>query len=442
MATALMSVILAGCGSAEAEDAAPVTEIEDSAAEDEIPETTGDTVEEADGDTEAEETETAQEKEYMLLMSTKYNADGSMETATKYIYDESGNTPKEISYAADGSIKSSIEREYDGNGNCIKSVSRDANGNITESVEYEHYGSDIYPGYMIYDADGNMTDSNLHEYDDKGNEIKHTSFYKHSNDDGSYTTDSQVQECEYDDKGNKIKETYTGTTDFGDGINNSYGGVYEYEYDDHNQMIKQIYYMGDEDLVTTVTEYAYDGAGNCISETECYADGSVASTISREYDSDNNLIKEAWSDANGTVYQFDEYEYDNRGNMIKYLYNYYNIDSSNLDEYEYDDNNRYVKQISYSDGTIESITCWEYDDFGNTVKMIRYNADESLSCIIEYEYMELQDYLAAKESIDQEEIAILNVEPLENISSIAGTSNAEMESAEADGTESSTSGAE
>lgn len=123
-----------------------------------------------------------------------------------------------------------------------------------------------------------------------------------------------------------------------------------------------------------------------------------------------------------------EYEYDSRGNQIKMLtsYNsdYYN--SSSLYEYEYDANGRQVRQTYYSEGVLQSISCTEYDDYGNIIRAIEYYTEESeyqVNQITEYEYIELQDYLTAKTSIDEKEIEFVNTEPIETILSGLGISD-------------------
>lgn len=403
MAATVMSAALSGCGDTAVEEPVPVAEDKESVPEEETPENE---VEETEitGETEAEE-EPVQEEKYLNLLRTEYHADGSVKDVTKYIYDESGNMTKNISYAADGSIESYVEYENDTNGNCIKSTTYDADGKVTESDESKYDSNNNYLGSITYDSDGNITDSCEYEFDDNGNEVE---------------------------------ERYVSTFEF-DGSSTTIKGVYKYEYDDKNRQTKWTSYGEDGTTVTGIYEYAYDDAGNQITMTEYKADGSVRMVENREYDSDNNFIKTARADADGTVFMLNEYEYDNHGNVVKESNNYYNPDSNSLVEYEYDANDRLVKRTSYSDGAIESISSMEYDDYGNYIKNINYETDETSSSIVVYDYIELQDYLISKESFDKQEVEIVNTEPLENILLDAGTSNMETESTENEGTGNSTS---
>lgn len=404
MATALMSSTLLGCGNTAVEEPTPIEENKEPVVDEETSETTDEDVEVPEV-TKTEEVEPTQEEKYLHLLRTAYNADGSVRDLTRYIYDESGNVTKDISYAADGSVESYVEYENDTNGNCIKYTEYDADGMVTKSVESKYDSNNNCLESISYDSDGNITDSSEYEFDDNGNEIK---------------------------------ETYVSTFEY-DGTSMTFKGVFEYEYDDKNRKTKQTIYDEDGTTVTNIYEYAYDSAGNQITETQYNADGSILSVTNKEYDSDNNLMKDTASGVDGTEFMSQEYEYDDRGNMVKKTSNYYNLGSNSLVEYEYDADDRLVKQTSYSNGAIECISSMEYDDYGNNIKIIDYNSDETLSSIVEYDYIELQDYLASKESIDKQELEIVNTEPLENILLDAGTSNMETESTEGEGTGNSTS---
>lgn len=394
---------LAGCGNTQIEETEPVV-AEEPAVEEETPLAEDGPAEEVTEETDAEESEQEEEEKFICLTQTDYNADGSVVTLTKYIYSESGGTLKEIAYGADGSVKSSIENELDENGFCIKSTTYDADGNITESTEHVNNGivgnseTGSTMGWTTYDADGNVISSYL-------------------------------SEDEFDDNGNQIKSTYSQINNY-DGDCMTFGGVTEYEYDDNNRQTKMISYEEDGSTIQYIYEYAYDSAGNCITETKYDADGAVSSTKDKEYDSDNNVIKETETNADGTGYMLTEYEYDSRGNQIKMLtscnYDYYT--SNSLSEFEYDTNDRQVRQTYYSEGALQSISCKEYDNYGNISRAITYYTEESeyqVSQITEYEYIELQDYLTAKKSIDEEETTFVNTEPIETILSGLGISDAE-----------------
>lgn len=407
MAAVVMSAALSGCGDTAAEEPTPVAEDKELTLEEE---TSGTEAEEAEvtGETEAEEEpeqEPIQEDKYLHLLRTAYHADGSVKDVTRYIYDESGNMTKEISYTADGSIESYVEYENDADGNCIKYTEYDAGGKVTKSAESKYDSNHNCLESISYDSDGNV----IYSY-----------------------------EYMFDDNGNEIKEKHFSTAEY-DGISSTFKFVFTYEYDDKNRKIKHTMYDGDETTVTGIYEYAYDSAGNQITETQYDADGSVSVLANKEYDSDNHLIKEAASRADEDLW-LKEYEYDDRGNKIKESTVYYGLGSSYLAEYEYDADDRLVKTTNYSKGEITSISSIAYDEHGNAVKLVNKESDNDYSDslfapIVENRYIELQEYLGSKESIDKQEIEIVNTEPLENIVLDAGTSNVETEGTEDEKTE-------
>ena len=377
MATALINATLAGCGNAETGEAESAATAE-TAVEEETPvDGGGETLEEVAVDAETEQEE---EEKYLCMTTTDYNADGSVETLTKYIYNEYGNTLKATSYAADSSIESlaEYEYEYDDKGNTIKytSTETDADGNVTSSqlfeYEYDDNGNIIWESDAVNDVRWNEPWTNWfeYEYDDNGNKIKEI---RTNADADRNVTDSSLVEYEYDDNGNEIKHTYT-TSDADGNVTWTNWVENEYEYDDSGNIIKY-------------------------TSTEIDADGNVMSSSSEEY------------------------EYDDHGNITKkstsYNSDYYS--NSDLSEYEYDADDRLVKETNYSysaDGVIERVEYSGYDEYGNRIISIYYST-YGLQ-ITEYKYIEQKDYLASKGSIDGEEIEIVNSELIENILSSLG----------------------
>ena len=470
MASALISASLAGCGNKEVEETEPVA-VEEPAVE-ETPTAGDEAEEEVTGDVETEEPEQEVEEKYICLAQTDYHADGSVETLKKYIYNESGNVLKEITYATDSSIILLIEYECDDKGNPIKYTCTDADGNVTSGpylygYEYDDKGNIIKKTETETetDEDGNVVGSSSYEYeyDENGNTIKEKSTSINTDGAGN-VTDSTAFEAEYNENGNVIRMSHT----YMDGNGNVTGSiVYEYEYDENGNEIKMSYIDMDADgnvSSSGLCESEYDENGNEIKETYTYldADGNVTASHWNEYeyndtnnqttktsylvgdgtrikqeecvyDSAGNSIKETMF-LDGKEYNVVEYEYDGHGNMLKESHiDYYNHMRWSF-ESVYDVDDRIVREMSYSyvddSDVIESIICREYDVYGNQIKTYYYSTDGMK--FTEYEYIELKDYLATKEAIDQEEIEFVNVEPVENILSSSGTLNAETEGAGAE----------
>lgn len=334
---------LAGCGNTQVEETEP-TAVEEPTVEEETPadgeEAVEETAEEVIEEVEAEEPE--QEEKYICLAETVYNADGSVQSLTKYICNESGDTLE---------------------GTCY-----DMDGNVVRSTLYEY------------------------EYDTDGNKIKKTENWTNAQ---NNLSSSILREYEYDTNGNMMKLK----------LNNSdVEGFYtdEYEYDANGNVTKNIY-----------TDF--DGDGNV----------TVTNSHEYEYDTNGNKIKDISPSDGSTVISEYENEYDENGNLIKYTCNSAfedgEIFATDLCEYKYDDENRLLSETLYD--AMDCIIYKEYDAHGNTIRHIQYTTDDFFpSFCTEYEYMELQDYLDAKESIDAEEVECVNTESIESILSGLGIS--------------------
>lgn len=338
---------LAGCGNTQVEETEP-TAVEEPTVEEETPadgeEAVKETAEEVIEEVEAEEPEQPEQPEqpekYICLAETVYNADGSVQSLTKYICNESGDTLEGTCYDMDGNVVSSTlyEYEYDTDGNKIKETENWTNtqNNLSSSIlrEYE------------YDTNGNMMKLKLNNSDVEG-------FY--------------IDEYEYDANGNVTKNIYT----------------------------------------------HFDGDGNV----------TVTNSHEYEYDTNGNKIKHIYTDEMYSFLYEYENEYDANGNIIKYICNSMNEDGTelgtDLSEYKYDAENRLFSETFYD--SMGEIIYYEYDEHGNNIRHIQY--DEFLpSFCAEYKYMELQDYLDAKESIDAEEVECVNTESIESILSGLGIS--------------------
>lgn len=271
---------------------------------------------------------------------------------------------------------------------CLAERYYDADGDWLTKYIYNEHGDVLGTGC---DVDGNLTGSTSYEY-------------------------------EYDADGNKIKEIET---------NAAFSITSEYEYDANGNVTK--FTLNNSDVEGFYTdEYEYDANGNMIKDiwTDFDADGNEESSSFHEYeyDASGNIIKEISDIGPGTfVYEY-ENEYDENGNIIKYTCNHADEDgevfSTDLCEYKYDDENRLLSETIYD---WSGVIYHEYDEHGNNTRHIQYSTDDFFpSFCAEYKYMELQEYLAAKESIDAEEIeietVIANGESIESILSGLGIS--------------------
>ena len=164
---------------------------------------------------------------------------------------------------------------------------------------------------------------------------------------------SMTDEYAYDDKGNLIKHTSW----FG----NYPQCGYEYAYDDQGRMIREVVLRGNPDFnilqLSYAVDYTYDREDNRTSMTVTYPNGSTSRT-DYVYDKDGNLIREE----TGSVVV--EYVYDNKGNILEEKNN------STTVQYTYDQNGHLTQKIckDLTSGYVEYSFIYEYDDNGNVIK--------------------------------------------------------------------------
>lgn len=188
-----------------------------------------------------------------------------------------------------------------------------------------------------------------YEFNSKGLPVKTT-----AKTDGKVVS---VKETEYDAAGNVVRLTVfdaDGSKTF----------TYAFEYDDDHNKVRFITYDA-EDSLSSVISYEYDENGFLISES--YQSDDYAYTIKHENDKDGKEIASVQYDADGKELMKTESECDSDGRLIRknQSYSYGETSGSSNVAYEYDDRGNNVKEVCYdADGTI----LYSYDRVYKTVK--------------------------------------------------------------------------
>ena len=182
-----------------------------------------------------------------------------------------------------------------------------------------------------------------------------------------------VQTWTYDASGNVLTQVVEhGSARY------DYAWAYTYDADGHVLTASYDGYGDETDGIPDVdTVYAYDSAGNLLSEQADYgADGTVELTITRSYDASGNLLSEAWDyegfyDSWGTPYaDYDyAYTYDAAGNLLTYAYDYGSDGAASVWTYTYDGaGNMLTRVTDYGDdGVIDGTLAWTYDADGHVL---------------------------------------------------------------------------
>ncbi|MCD8361525.1 MAG: hypothetical protein LUC98_00980 [Lachnospiraceae bacterium] len=239
-----------------------------------------------------------------LVMSTSLQARENAHTRyTEYSYDSSGNLLSEYSYYTAGNVTSQTDYSYDSQGNMLSEISSNLDG-IDEINEwtYDEDGNLRTEKNVNYKSDGTVTETaHTYSYDDEGFCL--TDYYER---DGSLVW---VEQYSYDDYGNVITIDYY--SDWSDTEPDS-TGTYSYVYDENGTILSQTYHDGfGTDLShSLITEYSYDSAGNVVSKTDKYLDGTLSKQYTYEYDENGNLIFQGEYPASSSNYLEIEYTYE------------------------------------------------------------------------------------------------------------------------------------
>ena len=247
-------------------------------------------------------------------------------SATTYTYDKNGNVLTETD-----ALSGVVTNTYDARGRVAATTDKlgatttytyDAAGNLRKETDANN-------AYAVYQYDAN---SNLIQYTNRNNEwvkyaydcmnrqVKETNQLNHATE---YEYDLAGNQTAVID-GNKNKTIYTY-----DGLNrlvsktNAEGGMFEYRYDSFgNTAGTTMYGGGDEKAATT---YAYDAAGNLLTETS-----PLGSVTTYTHDKEGNVLTQVDENGKQTAYTYDKlyrmvsrkdadgtatFAYDKAGNM-------------------------------------------------------------------------------------------------------------------------------
>ncbi len=210
---------------------------------------------------------------------------------------------------------------------CSHTVTLDKSGRMTRIVSKSDSAEFSYDYSFAYDANGNIIKMS-------GNDNEDGDF----TDTYEYSADNRVLKAEfegysagedvftYDKKGRLVTETYT-SRDSIDGIAFTNTYVTSYSYDKKGRIISEkethttVYDNAEypEGVFTMEKKYTYDNKGFLIREEHENKNGNeeYRQTTSYEYDKDDNLVKTVVS-SDGSMDEISEYKYDEFGELIDY----------------------------------------------------------------------------------------------------------------------------
>lgn len=277
----------------------------------------------------------------------------------EYEYDEAGNKIKTKNFLLDKS-----DYEYDVNHNLIgvKSASGE------EVYEYDANNNRIKRTKFSY---GELSSEWSYEYDTEGRIVKETWL------DHSYGNYKSVTSYEYNSEGLLSKRSVA---------DNYWTEEYYYEYDEDKRrsVVHRKNVLINEKLCEDTLEYTYDAQGGYtvkyILEGQPY--------LIYEIDKNGSIVKEISykNDAENIVDYNYEYQYDQDENLTRKV-TYSNGNIQEILEYEYDDNKNVVSDLKME---FQSEVYYEYDTNGNLIKeswpkldyTYEYNAEGQLKRMV------------------------------------------------------------
>lgn len=228
-----------------------------------------------------------------------------MQSVIEYTYDQNGQILESITRDADGSISSRSKHVYDAQGRMTRKVEANR-GYSTQWVEY------------TYDPDSGLLvkEQFCHE---NGNATQEKIVYKYTN------TGKLMSRYVYDAEG-KISADYSYSYDERDNMTRceySVGNTFwseTCEYDQQNRLIRKTVRRHSDDVifpdvgtVTSTTVYTYLKDGRLDTETTYDQDGSIREAYCWTYQKNGSSCEVSGEDGTGTI------TYDQYGNELSYV---------------------------------------------------------------------------------------------------------------------------
>ena len=194
----------------------------------------------------------------------------------------------------------------------------------------------------------------------------------------SYTDGEHVSSVAitYDANGNETLRTY-----YEDGVVSYADGQ---AYNDAGLLV-EVYYIDEEGTHHTEYTYAYDAAGNLVSEVE-HMDEEEYETV-YTYDAAGKLIKKEYTEYGGYVGR-EEYTYNDKGLLAKATHYYGDVKDEEI-VYTYDENGNEIESVQTyfgEDDTAVMRRVYTYDADGYLLKLETYAAGDEVAYKMEYTY--------------------------------------------------------
>ncbi len=323
------------------------------------------------GSAEEETAPTGEGGKWVVSKETICNSDGSAASWTEYEYDALGNKTKEARYNAGGALSGVTVYEYDDAGRMSGLVSSDENGTTELSISWT-YDDDAglaerrdrnSEGYLInwfayaYDALGRKTVQNT--LDPLSGEVFSREEYKYDADGNLtrrtvYASDGSVDKqtvSEYDNNGNETRHTESNAGIITKWVETEYGA---------DGSILQTVTRNPDGSVMDTELWEYDASGLHTKTERRSADGTLMMWIEYDHDAEGRTVALRSFTADGSPLGYNVYEYNAEGLQTRFASCFPDGTVLREELQEYDPHGNVTKRIESSDGYI---TKWEEYDY-------------------------------------------------------------------------------
>lgn len=184
----------------------------------------------------------------------------------------------------------------------------------------------------------------------------------------------------------------------------------KYQYNDAGKITEVASYY--DDMLKEKSIYTYNSTSQCVEEKDLNADGSVRGRRTMKYNSDGKQTDWCSYDRDGKVYRIETTTYNEKGFIkdntdisgnlyFKYVYTAYSpsgypMEGKNLNKggtvkkvlkAKFDDKENEIETAWYNvDGSLNSLTTYEYDSTGNWTKKVEYYDKNYTITLRKFEY--------------------------------------------------------
>ena len=232
-----------------------------------------------------------------LRRESGYNEDGALIWRHEHSYDAQGRPSSVTAYDAQGNQTGHIDLEFDANENLLVGYSYAYEDGLLlrMTYEYDEYGNCVKMSQ--YDAEGILSQYALHQYNERGNEIRADYYYRN---DETGEMDFSYVLSQYDEMERLIEQDEYSPENVLRGCQ-----TWSYNADGQTTEFSQYSFENGEIELMWRETFDYNERGDCIVEIARDGNETVQLITINQYDEYGNYIGQIRYDGNGNLMDSD-----------------------------------------------------------------------------------------------------------------------------------------